>query len=323
MERNPIYEQVLDKSGVSWEYLESVSLDQVSRRKGLDNQARLEQPIDEDLVARYAERKREGDQFPAIVCYFERNRYIPIDGNNRLAADDKNGTKKGDIYLVKSSDPMVLARLTWIFNNEVNGKRLTRAECIQHAVSYVRLFGQSIKVASETWGLRRDEVTQAVSVVECREALAAAGVKDTKALTDGGIYALASLRTVGDDVFVAAVKVAIENGLLVKHIHEMSQRVRAAKTHEAKVATIAELAGLPEVADQRAKTRGGRIKAKPTPDAQAASALRNAARIFGLFPDDRAFRGPNFKETRKVAEEVFNRLASIYGLGAKTGKEAS
>ncbi len=57
--RNPIYEQALAKQGLEWHYEEKILLEDIDTAQGLRNQARLELPLDTDLVASYAEAKKD------------------------------------------------------------------------------------------------------------------------------------------------------------------------------------------------------------------------------------------------------------------------
>src|ERR1700724_605455 len=148
-----IYEQALNKQGLAWRYEEKVLLKDIDLAKGLRNQARLECPSDESLIASYAEAKKNGDQFPPPVLWRPgQGRWIPIDGNQRLAADAKLGCGKTDAYIVDCKDEQVVDRLTWTFNNLVNGKRLSQEEALEHAVTFVRKYAMKAEVAAKAWG---------------------------------------------------------------------------------------------------------------------------------------------------------------------------
>lgn len=71
--RSEFYERALKKQGVTFEYKEKWSLEDVDARKSLANQARLDKPIDDDLVGQYGLAMKEGDDFP------------PLDGPNAWA----------------------------------------------------------------------------------------------------------------------------------------------------------------------------------------------------------------------------------------------
>lgn len=92
--RRPDVEKWLTDNGVDWRYAPDEPMDTVDIEKSLQNQARVFEPLDLDLVKQYAEGVRHGDPFPAMVVHQpaarSNSRTEPkrtaIDGNSLCAA---------------------------------------------------------------------------------------------------------------------------------------------------------------------------------------------------------------------------------------------
>lgn len=322
--RNPTYEQALTNQGVEWEYAERIALVDVDRDKGLRNQARLEMPLDEELVNAYAAAMQRGDQFPPVVLWRPgRGRWQPIDGNQRLAGAAKIGRKEVDAYVVRTADPMLADRLTWTFNNLVNGKRLSTEEALRHAVTFCRKYGMSQAEAAKEWGLSEYQVRNAVRVLSLREVLEEKEIRGVKTLTDDKLLRMAPLEAAGHDVLALGAAAVIENGMTTDQILEMTKRVGAAKTQQAKLEAVVAYTRTEEVKVRKAETRGGRVDAKPLPRQKAADLLERLWRMCEDFPAPALRPGgkQQFKELREKWLAVALRMTEVYGTGAVVPKE--
>lgn len=220
--KNPTYEQALTKQGVEWEVLDKVPLLEINTHKGLSNQARLETPLDEDLVARYEAGYRAQDKFPPLVLWRPgRGKYVPIDGNQRLEACRRANYKYHDAYLVKCDDPKVIDRLTWGFNNLVNGKRLRPEESLEHAVSYCRKYGATVKESAEEFGVSAGKVRERLAQMEVQDALDRQKVKRGPTLDGSVMSKLSPLLKVGEDVLALAARAVAEAGLRQDDVEEI------------------------------------------------------------------------------------------------------
>ena len=324
--RSELYEQALTKQGVEWEYLEKFDLEDIDGAKSLRNQARLEEAVDQDLVDQYALAMKDGDQFPPLVIWKpNRGRYILIDGNQRLQAMRKLDRKRHDVYVVKTTDEMIVDRITWSFNNLVNGKRLSPAEALAHAVSWVRKYGRTIKEASQEWRLAVHKITRAVRVAEVRDSLHRSNVPHISRLSDDMLDTLAPLKTFGEDLLVAGAKLVTENGLAGKEAERMVKDVSTAKTSEAKKQALEEAAVSEPVRNRRAETKGGTVKVATSPRSRFLSLLRQLGRMLEDYPAKGVLRPPageEFEQTRDTAGDVVDRLVALFGLGRATGRKA-
>jgi hypothetical protein len=325
--KNSVYEQALTKQGVAFTYHESVDIADIDTARGLRNQARLVNPIEEELVEQYAAAYRDKMEFPPVVLWRPgKGRFTPIDGNNRLAACAKAKKKWHDAYVVECADRQVVDRLTWTFNNLVNGKRLSREECVEHAVSFVLKYGYPSKQAATEWGVPEWVVTRNVRTSQLRDTLRTHNVKVPANFPEEHINTLGPLKQVGEDLFVKAAKVAIDTGIGQKECEDLVKQVKGAKTSDAKVKVIDDYADSPIAKQRRAETKGGRVRVpQPLPRTQLARLLQLMQRLFEDYPAKEALRppGPEYKTAREVAADVADRLIVLFGLGATVGKEAS
>ena len=325
--RNATYEQALTKQGVGWEYLESVPLSGVDIAKGLSNQARLGEALDSQLVEQYTAAVKDGSEFPPVVLSKPgRGRYVPLDGNQRLAAYKAAGRTSCDAYLVQSQDPMVLDRIAWSFNNKVNGKRLSYEECLAHAVTFVRKYGMVYEAAAKEWGVQKWAVGNEVRAADMRDKVAKCGVRSADKLSDDQLRALSPLASVGEDVLAAAAAAVASSGATVKDVYSLVSRVKAAKTQAAKLDEVETFAASEAVATRRAETKGGTVKLRtPLPRDRVRSILVELRNLLDKYPDRKAFLPTDkakLKDLRSVAADVVCKLTTVYGLGTQLQEDA-
>lgn len=322
--KSSIYEQALTKHGVRFEYHESIDLDDIDLGKGIRNQARLSNPVEEELVEQYADAYLDKMEFPPIVLWRPgKGRWIPVDGNNRLAACARAKKKWHDAYVIDCQDQQVIDRITWTFNNMVNGKRLSREECIEHAVSFVQKYGMTHETAAKEWGVSIASVRRTVRNNRLKEVLQANGVK--KMPDERSLERLGSLETAGDDVFVGAVKVVVESGVGPVECEQLVKDVRNARTHEQKVKVVDEFAKSEFVRQRQAETKGGKIQPKKVPPRESLKRLvHQAVLLFDNFPDKNALKPApvEYKAARLEAADLCNKLITLFGLGALLREEA-
>lgn len=322
--RNPVYEQALTKQGVEFDYVEKLAIGEIDTLKGLRNQARLEMPIDKELVALYREAMKQKADFPPVVLWRPgKGRWIPVDGNQRLAACGECGRKWIDAYLLKTTDQMIADRITWSFNNHVNGKRITPEEALQHAVSFVRKYGMSQEAAAKEWGVSQHKIRSTIRVLTLREKLEEQEVKGLNRLDDEKLFKIAPLEKAGDDVLALGAAAVIENGLTHDQCNEIVKRVGEARTHDKKVEAIVEFTKSEPVLVRKAETKGGAVQAKPLPRHRLADLQK---KLWRLLEDHepialRPVGKESFKKAREEAQDIVARLVAIYGLGSVTPKE--
>lgn len=129
--RRPEIERLLDEYLVEWEFEPNLPLDEIDEKRSFANQARVDQPIQADLVETYVEAKKNGDVFPAIVVHKDGTRYVNVDGNHRFAADKKLGRDTIPAYKIKAKAETVRVLMTLL--NVIHGRALSEKEKLWHA----------------------------------------------------------------------------------------------------------------------------------------------------------------------------------------------
>jgi hypothetical protein len=323
--RNPIYEQALNNEGVEYVYLEKVPIDDINAAAGLRNQARLDEPVDDALQNNYADRMKAGDQFPPLVLHrpSQRGKFVPLDGNQRLGASNRPGVGKKwwDAYLVQCDDPVVIDRITWTFNNKVNGKRLTPEEAMEHALTFVMKHGWEILAAATQWGVNKSTLANRLSQERVRIVLDKNKVHRGASFSSDHYKRLAPLLRLGEDVLTQVGKVVASAGLSTTDCALVVDDVMNAKTTAAKARVVNNLASCELVRQRRAETAGGRISnGRPTPRAQLMARMGQVERLLMSHSNNALLPiGREYAAARERASLIVNRFIEAFGLGAKKG----
>lgn len=130
--RRPEIERLLDDYMVEWEFVKDLPLSDIDEKRSFANQARVDQPIQQDLVETYVEGLKNGDIFPAIVVHRDGNKLVNVDGNHRFAAAKKNGESNTiAAYVIKAKAETVRILMTLL--NVIHGRSLSEQEKLWHA----------------------------------------------------------------------------------------------------------------------------------------------------------------------------------------------
>lgn len=321
-------EQALRKEGFQESdgtllYMPRLEISAIDTQAGLRNQARLLEPIDPELQESYFIMSEEGSEAPAIVVYKRKNRpvWVPIDGNQRIAVAKKRNQRFVDAYQVNTESQEIIDRLTWFFNNKVNGKRLKREENIEHAVTMVNKYGWDVKVAASYAGVAPRAVTKRISMEKLRNILRNRGATTACQLTDDKIEELQPLVNLGEELFTEAAKITYSCGLGLNDIMELKKDINHAKTVEAKTKAVVDFGNSPKALQRRAETKGGTLRPKrygSQPCEELFTLAKKMDRLLNKY-DKHALRrsGVGFKEQRELVQEVVNGLITTFGLGAR------
>jgi hypothetical protein len=328
--RSPLYEQILNKEGVKWKYLERLALADINDSRSLRSQARLVTPVNQELIAQYAQMKRQGLEPPALVVWKPAygEKYIAVDGNQRRKALEDCKCKFHDAYLIESTDSEVIDRITWTWNNKANGLRNTEEECIQHALTFVRKYGYTQKRAAEEWGVSANKLRAVVAAEEVREALESQKVKVPDRVPETVLHDLQPLLKCGHDVLAESAKVVIDNGLAHKDTVEIVDKVLRSKTHEDKLEAVQKIKASEAIERRKAQTKGGTVRA--TREGPGEKVMRLTAEIVKVitdFPDLKkllpSVGSDAYKDGRLDARIVVEAFIKAYGLGALPREAAS
>lgn len=150
MTRDPRMEDWLTSTGVKWHYQDEYDLAVIDRKASSQNQARLE-PIDEEVVERYAIAAKNGDDFPALLIW-NRPQAGPmlLGGNHRTAGFDKAGKEKHSVYEVWCDKSMATG-LMYGDNNRHGLPPSTEERCAQ-ALHLIEADGWKLEAAARCVG---------------------------------------------------------------------------------------------------------------------------------------------------------------------------
>lgn len=228
----------------------------------------------------------------------------------------KHHVKVWDAYVIETDQPMIADRICWQFNNAVNGRRLSYEECLNHAITMVRKYGQEITTTAKDWGVKGWELASRIKVLELRE-LAERNRVDTSKLPDSTVLVCNPLLQLGEEAAVKMIRIAVDNGINVDEVKAQVTAVGRKKTLEDKIAAIDEFGQSDRVKEIKAQTKAGKVKVRPgrTPADKFHDALNTIGVLMDGFDLD-AFKGA-VKTWRPVALAVCNHLIRLYGLGAQ------
>lgn len=268
--RRPEIEAWLDERKVTWVFEEALPVADIDRVASLANQARLE-PLDEDVVDRYAADMERGDVFPPIVVRRDRKRLVLIGGNHRVTAAGRAGIRSLPAYVIDAAAEMAL-RLTYE-DNRRHGLPPSEEERLFQAAHLIAN-GYSQTAAASTVGLSTGKVQRFVSVQRTDERAKRHRIKGWEALPKSSRWRLGEIRS--DPVFAEAARLATDGVFTSSSIFELCTRLNAARSEEEAFAVLAHQ----EVAE-RAKsqtTAGGMVK-RATPRSKLLGALSSIAAL--------------------------------------------
>ncbi len=330
MVRQASYEQALQKQGIAFEYVDKVPLDQINHTRGKQMQARLE-PLDHNLIDNYADMIADGFEPPPLLLWKltnSRSLLVPLDGNQRIAANQQVSGRKQlkafSAYVITTDDLMLVDRLCWSFNNLVNGRRLSYEECLEHAITFHRKYGQPYTQAAKEWGVKVWELQAATVALELRELAEAHGVKVPANTPRDTLVPLNVLRKLGDDLAVKAIDIVANSGATHPQVAGLVKSVNEARNHADKLRVIEVFATSDHVLQRRAETKNGKVRSVKIPRHQLQSFLDRLEYLIDLYPDKKAFTPVGKEDKEKyinVSRKIANSLINIYGLGSYLGGE--
>jgi ParB-like chromosome segregation protein Spo0J len=259
MARDYRVESYLNNEGVSWSYVDELPLARIDVKRSLSNQARMGVTLDESMVERYQIAMKDGASFPAIVVHESGLQYVIVTGNHRTQAALNIERSTFDAYVVRTSDVMVLERITRGING-IEGLPPSKDELIAQAKYMVKRYGRPISEMARAYKLPTGTLERALHEDETRERIARMAMDPT------GIpkSTLNRLSAIHND---APLKVAVEairsHGLSEPMVGELIGQVRGARSEQEQVDAVAAFVERPDIARRRAETRNGTTRVNP------------------------------------------------------------
>lgn len=304
--RRPEIERLFNEYLVEWEFDPSFQLSDIDEKRSFANQARVDQPIQPDLVETYVEAKKNGDVFPAIVIHKDGNRYVNVDGNHRYAADSKLGVTTIPVYKIKAKPETIRVLMTLL--NVIHGRALSEKEKLWHAFFLIDS-GTPHERAAKVLHLPLSRLRTAWSLEQANRRAREVGLakKAWGELPQTYRRRLAQIST--DAAFKEMFDLTCKASLNTEELSRMVAEVNKLRDQQAQVDLIKTEGEA--IRDRIQSSAGGTIKREQSPKHAlrmhlAAVAKINFDTIPGLVTDE---EGSQIAEICIAAADALNRLA--------------
>ena len=232
--KDSVREAWLADNGWEFDYEPAVPLEMIAVNKSLQAQIRLE-ALDELLVSKYVQARRDGAQFPAIILVQSENRGpLPIaDGVHRFWSARKAGLKALDAYIVTNATTEKQAELLRRSANAMVGKGFDTKQSIAQAVALVESGGWNAREAAKVMHVSESSVTKKLRTIAVAPRVARVMAPMTAARVvlvtpEGVLDGLARIRR--QDVFETATRIAMRGKLASREVDALVQEGNAAIT---------------------------------------------------------------------------------------------
>lgn len=231
--RDPALEKYFDSKMVDYQFFSALPIEEVDVEASIRNQARIENAVIPSRVAQYAEAKRRGDVFPALVGYRSGNRVVIMDGNNRFHADLEVEARTVPFYIVKGKAE-ILTVMTYELNRR-NGERPSKVDDEKQGIHLLDT-GLTVDEAAATVGLTRNVLQNLWLVEQANRRARFLGIRGWDKLSN---TAKKTLRMLGSDVvFREFARFAIDGKLTVTEINEAVRAINAERSEGEQLASI-------------------------------------------------------------------------------------
>jgi len=292
--RSPKTERWLDDLGVAWTFEPDLPLHRIDQAASLANQVR-HQPLDEEVVERYANDMRQGDVFPAaIVAPGAEGMFFILGGNHRDAGHRRANHATQPAYIVEG-EAVALLRIR-VEDNRNHGLPTTKAERLDHGVALVAQ-GVVQRDAARIVGLPQPELTIHAGALNLAKRLDPPLAARAGKMPKSKRYELS--RIVDDAALGPAVSLVLDAGLPIDHVRSITDQVNAVDDLTEALRLIGQLR---EDHHDRIVEQAGNIRAASrTARARLAEAL---AVIASLDPADIDATCPNDDVRARLAQQI-------------------
>lgn len=262
-------ENLLDRLGVTWEYVPNIEIALVDRELSLQNQARLGVSLNADVVDEYALAMLDGAVFPALVAFpLANGTYLLAGGNHRLAAAREAKWKTVDLYLLRVNDEAMRRLITTSLNTLV-GVRPQREETIEQAIAWMQRYGRSARIASGFYGVPEASLNAEMRRRSALKRIALAGVP-TSSLPKSVVERIAQLQ---NDIVLREVAVLQNDCKLPEtEVKRLVSEIKEQRTEAGQLAVVGQWRERDDLKLRRAEAHKGR----PAPT------VKNRAEVFRL-----------------------------------------
>lgn len=269
-------ESLLDRLGVTWEYVQDIEIALVDRELSLQNQARLGVSLNTDVVDEYAIAMLDGAIFPALVAFpLANGTYLLAGGNHRLAAAREAKWKMVDLYVLRINDEAMRRLITTSLNTLV-GVRPARDETIEQAIAWMQRFGRSARIASGFYGIPEGALTAELRRRSAVKRIALAGVP-TSALSKSVVERIAQIQ---NDIVLRDVAVLqTETKLPETEVKRLVSEIKEQRTEAGQLAVVAQWRERDDLKLRRAEVNRGRPAPTVKTRAEVFRVLKSATNL--------------------------------------------
>ena len=211
-------------------------------KKSAENMARtgLPNPIMDDVVVDYAASMEEGADFPAVVLYESKKKFVIIDGNQRcngfgLFMGSKREAKVS-AYVVQADDELAISLITRCFNR-INGRGQSREEASLHIAWIVKNnLSSTAESLAYTIEIPLDDVTRVMRQTAIADTLEEHGVKTSK-MNATHFNALGTLKN-DLPVMIRAAEIVEEYDVSGTETKEIVRDVKSCKSEKARLCAL-------------------------------------------------------------------------------------
>lgn len=253
--RNESIEKWLADSGAQFTFVESLDLEKIDREASYRNQARISAPIDEDTVITYAVAMENGDAFPPLVVYQEKEngKYINVDGNHRYGAAQMVGKNRLPSYVVTNPTPALVSLLTYNANTK-HGKPTTLQERLRQATVLVEM-GAAPKEIAANLQIPLRSLYAHIEQVNTDKRMQGLGISRWDTIARGVRTRLTNVRS--DRVLKAATSLVLRAKLVSADVNDLVTEVNKKRNESDQMKVVA--AWTERTAPDVAETGGGVI----------------------------------------------------------------
>lgn len=235
-------ERFLKKEGAEYR-LKTIDISDVDLPASELNQARLAEPIIEELIERYTLALGNGDEFTPIIVY-KITKYVIIDGNHRLRAYIRAGKSRIKVYLVTNSYPALISKLTRIANRKLNGEGQSDNDVIAQAKWFHRTQDMTISEVAAEWDIKPGRLSDALRFESGNLRLSRHGIDYTK-LSKTAVLRLSSIDD--DSVMSELAHLAIDAKLTSIEITDIITAMKTKRSEKERAKVIKNFRERPEI----------------------------------------------------------------------------
>jgi len=300
--RDPRIESWLKAEGVTYEYREAVPLDAFDITTSHANQARVNKPIIDDLVERYALAYIEGVDLPAVLAKPKKSdasKLMILDGNNRFDGAVEAELKALDCFVVDAAtDDMTTTLLCWTANTK-NGDAGTPLDHKLQAAHFHKLWPHvQLAIVARKFGLKEATLNSFIRLEKVDARLVEFGL-DSSAISRPNREKLHT--TIDADVrFREAAKFLQESGIVGNLADEFWADFRRVRSDADVVALVERWRQRSDVA---ALLRDKRLHRAPVPKSKIKQTIERANSILRFLqknPDPVSMQVVSVEEVREL-----------------------